>query len=126
MREDKHAAEIQNGVQERKDSTKIALVSCSNGMTESFRPSFLRLLSILEEAGLEPVYGNHLFAGEENPAGQSGRKRAEELMRYYCDPSVDAVLIFQEAIWQMRFCRGWTSRRSGRRDRESCCLDTAI
>lgn len=91
MREDKHAAEIQNGVQERKDSTKIALVSCSNGMTESFRPSFLRLLSILEEAGLEPVYGNHLFAREENPAGQSGRKRAEELMRYYCDPSVDAV-----------------------------------
>ena len=49
MREDKHAAEIQNGVQERKDSTKIALVSCSNGMTESFRPSFLRLLSILED-----------------------------------------------------------------------------
>lgn len=91
MRGDKNTAEIQSGVQERKDSTKIALVSCSNGMTESFRPSFLRLLSIFEEAGLEPVYGNHLFAGEENPAGQSGRKRAEELMRYYCDPSVDAV-----------------------------------
>ena len=51
MRGDKNTAEIQSGVQERKDSTKIALVSCSNGMTESFRPSFLRLLSIFEEAG---------------------------------------------------------------------------
>ena len=50
MRGDKNTAEIQSGVQERKDSTKIALVSCSNGMTESFRPSFLRLLSIFEEA----------------------------------------------------------------------------
>ena len=57
MREDKHAAEIQNGVQERKDSTKIALVSCSNGMTESFRPSFLRLLSILEEAERQKAGG---------------------------------------------------------------------
>ena len=40
MRGDKNMAEIQSGVQERKDSTKIALVSCSNGMTESFRPFY--------------------------------------------------------------------------------------
>ncbi|MBS6516832.1 MAG: LD-carboxypeptidase [Clostridium sp.] len=76
---------------DRKICTRIALVSCSNGMAESFRPAFLRLLTILEDAGLETVYGNHLFAGKENPAGQNARDRAEELMEYYCDPSVDAV-----------------------------------
>ena len=78
MRGDKNTAEIQSGVQERKDSTKIALVSCSNGMTESFRPSFLRLLSIFEEAGLEPVVRKSpVCRGGRTRQGQSGRKRAE-------------------------------------------------
>lgn len=89
--EKNHTVELQSGLQERKDGTKIALVSCSNGMTESFRPAFLRLLTILEEAGLEPVYKDRLFAGEESPAGQSAGERAKELMEYCCDPSVDAV-----------------------------------
>ncbi len=71
--------------------TKIALVSCSNGMTESFRPSFLRLLSTLQKAGLETVYGDGLFAGEKSLTGQDARHRAAELMNYYCDPSVDAI-----------------------------------
>lgn len=70
---------------------KIALVSCSNGMTESFRPSFFRLLSILQNAGLEVVYGDYLFAGERGTSGQNARQRAAELMKYYCDPSVDAI-----------------------------------
>ena len=71
--------------------TKIALISCSNGMAEAFRPDFFKLLSILQGAGIKAVYGKHLFAEKGCLAGQSARERAEELTHYYCDPSVDAI-----------------------------------
>ena len=83
--------DCQTGRPETEKEIKIALISCSNGMRESFRPDFLRLLSILQEAGFKVVYGKHLFAEKGCLAGQSARERAEELMNYYCDPSVDAI-----------------------------------
>lgn len=83
--------DCQAGRPEAEKETKIALISCSNGMAEAFRPDFLRLLSILQEAGVKAVYGKRLFAEKGCLAGQSARERAEELTHYYCDPSVDAI-----------------------------------
>lgn len=73
------------------DPIPIGLVCCSNGMRESFRPSFMKLLSILEEANFRPVYGKHLFAENGWKAGGSAKERADDLMELYRDPSVRAV-----------------------------------
>lgn len=70
---------------------KIGLVCCSNGLSESFKPAFEELLSVLKGAGAEPVCGKFLFAGRKGGAAGTARERAEELTDLYCDPSIRAV-----------------------------------
>lgn len=75
----------------REKPFRIGLVCCSNGLPEQFFPSFERLLGILQAAGIEAVFGKHLFASKEGRAGGTARERAEDLMGLLTDRRIRAV-----------------------------------
>ncbi len=69
---------------------KAGITCCSNGQPPAVKEELEQLGRVLREGGIEPVFGEHLFAGETVFPG-TRQERARELMDFYRDPSVDAV-----------------------------------
>lgn len=70
--------------------SKVALVCCSNGLSDSKRIQVEVLVKLLKELGLDPVQGNYLY-GEESVFSGTAKERAEDLMRFYQDPEIKAI-----------------------------------
>ncbi len=73
-----------------KKGSKVALVSCSNGISPQNRPKIEKLQKILTSLGLCPVVGDCVY---ERYAvfGGTAKERAESLMAYYKDSEIDAI-----------------------------------
>ncbi len=69
---------------------KAAIVGCSNGQRPEYRQKINSLVQILEGMGLTVVQGEFLYAKESVFAG-TARERAESLMQFYKDDTVDAI-----------------------------------
>ena len=69
---------------------KAGLTACSNGQQAAWEPQIGELRRILSGMGVETEKAEHLYAQTDDFAG-TDRERAEDLMRFFRDDSVDAI-----------------------------------
>lgn len=69
---------------------KVALVACSNGLSEKMREKIESLIKTLEALGLKCVVSEKIFKGK-SLLNSSGKERAEILMKFFCDDEISAI-----------------------------------
>jgi muramoyltetrapeptide carboxypeptidase len=72
-----------------KNSDKIALVSCSNGLKNTTSNNIANLIKILKDMGLIPVLAHSLY--EFNNHSYSAYDRANDLLKFYKDQDIKAI-----------------------------------
>ncbi len=73
-----------------KNIKKAGIVCCSNGQLESYKKDIDNLEVKLRNIGITPVYSQYIYALEGVGAGSAG-DRAESLMGFYKDSTIDAI-----------------------------------
>ena len=69
---------------------KAAIVCCSNGQNRKYSEKITELVNTLEDFGIEVVFSPYIYADENGYCG-TATERAESLMKFYKDDSVDAI-----------------------------------
>lgn len=69
----------------------VAIISCSNGLQESARPTLDKLLDILSSLGLNVILSSAIYVKDDGLSSSSGKERGKELMKLYKDSSIDAI-----------------------------------
>lgn len=69
----------------------VAIISCSNGLQESARPTIDKLLEILSSLGLNVILSSTIYVKDDGLSSGSGKERGEELMKLYKDSAIDAI-----------------------------------
>ena len=69
----------------------VAIISCSNGLQESARPTLDKLLDILSSLGLNVILSSAIYVKYDGLSSCSGKERGKELMKLYKDSSIDAI-----------------------------------
>lgn len=69
---------------------KAGIVCCSNGNTEDRKEQNHILSNILSENGIEVMFSNTIYA-KHNVFSGTAVERAESLMQFYADESIDAI-----------------------------------
>lgn len=69
---------------------KIGIAACSNGQNREWKDQNDELMTVLESFGMEPVQASHIYAAVDEFGG-TDEERAEDLMKFYKDPSIDAI-----------------------------------
>ena len=70
--------------------SKVAIVGCSNGQTQTNREKVVLLEKVLVKIGLCPVFSDFLFERDSVFSG-TGRERAEALMNFYQDREIQMI-----------------------------------
>lgn len=70
--------------------SKVAIVCCSNAQLKSNRSKIENLLETIKEIGLIPICNDYIFE-EYSVFSATGEKRAEALMKFYCDEGIEAI-----------------------------------
>lgn len=73
-----------------KQESKIGIVCCSNGLKQEQEETIIKLTQILDQAGFQ-VELSPLLYGDENGRTGTARERAEALMKFYGDDSVEGI-----------------------------------
>ena len=92
-----------------KQGSKVGIVCCSNGLDQKQAETVDLLVQILEKSGFVPELSPYLY-GDENGMVGTARERAQALMNFYRDDSVEEIFDVSGGIWPMRFCLIWISR----------------
>ena len=69
---------------------KIGISACSDGQLNEWKKQNEELETILYEQGIEAVFAKHIYAKKDSFGG-TDKERAEDLMRFYQDDSIDAI-----------------------------------
>ena len=69
---------------------KIGICACSNGQNREWKNQNDELMTVLESFGMEPVQASHIYAAVDEFGG-TDEERAEDLMKFYRDRSIDAI-----------------------------------
>lgn len=69
---------------------KIAVVACSNPLTNTDKEKVLQLSDVLKDIGLLPVFSKYIFA-ENTFFKTTAKEKAEELLEFYADNSIKAI-----------------------------------
>ena len=69
---------------------KAAIVCCSNGQNRKYKEKIETLKKVFDVLGVEIVFSPYIYADENGYCGTAAQ-RAESLMNFYKDDSVDAV-----------------------------------
>ena len=69
---------------------KIGIAACSNGQNREWKDQNDELMTVLESFGMEPVQASHIYAAVDEFGG-TDEERAEDLMKFYKDSSIDAI-----------------------------------
>ena len=69
---------------------KVGITACSDGQLKEWEKQNEELETILCEQGIEVVFAKHIYAKEDSFSG-TDKERAEDLMRFYQDDSIDAI-----------------------------------
>ncbi len=69
---------------------KVGISSCSNGHKREWKDQLDELVKTLGSFGIEAVLSPHLYSVKDDYCG-SDRERAEDLMDFYRDDSIDAI-----------------------------------
>ena len=73
-----------------KQGSKIGIVCCSNGLKPEQAATINTLIEILNKSGFETVLSPYLY-GDENGRAGTARERAEALMKFYEDDSIEEI-----------------------------------
>ena len=69
---------------------KVGITACSDGQLKEREKQNEDLGTILYEQGIEAVFAKHIYAEKDSFNG-TDKERAEDLMRFYQDDSIDAI-----------------------------------
>ena len=69
---------------------KAAVICCSNGQNRKYYEKITELEQVLDNLGIEVVFSSYIYADENGYCGTAAQ-RAESLMGFYKDDSVDAL-----------------------------------
>ena len=69
---------------------KVAIVCCSNGQNRKYSEKITELVNTLADLGIETVFSPYIY-GDENGYCGTATERAESLMKFYRDDSIDAI-----------------------------------
>lgn len=69
---------------------KAAIVCCSNGQNRKYSEKITELLNTFADLGIETVLSPYIYADENGYCG-TAKERAESLMKFYEDDSVDVI-----------------------------------
>lgn len=69
----------------------VAIISCSNGLQESARPTIDKLLEIFSSLGLNVRLSSTIYVKDDGLSSGRGKERGKELMKLYKDSSIDAI-----------------------------------
>lgn len=69
---------------------RAGIVCCSNGLSKDKESTLQQLTQVLEQAGVEPVYSNYIFAKSGVRSG-TAEERSAALMEFYRNPEVDII-----------------------------------
>ena len=69
---------------------KVGITACSDGQLKEWEKQNDELETILYEQGIEAVFAKHIYVKEDSFSG-TDKERAEDLMRFYQDDSIDAI-----------------------------------
>ncbi len=69
---------------------KVGITTCSDGQLKEWGKQNEKLETILYEQGIEAVFAKHIYAKEDSFSG-TDKERAEDLMSFYHDDSIDAI-----------------------------------
>ena len=73
-----------------KQGSKVGIVCCSNGLNKNQAATINMLVQVLEKSGFVPELSPYLY-GDENGRAGTARERADALMHFYKDESVDEI-----------------------------------
>ncbi|MGO5540944.1 LD-carboxypeptidase [Blautia sp. HCP3S3_H10_1] len=73
-----------------KQGSKIGIVCCSNGISKEQTATLDMLVQILDKSGFVPELSPYIYADENGSAG-TARQRAQALMKFYEDDSVEEI-----------------------------------
>ncbi len=69
---------------------KIGITACSDRQLKELEQQNTALKAIFGELGIEAVFSEHIYAFKDAYSG-TDKERADDLMRFYKDKSVDAI-----------------------------------
>ena len=69
---------------------KVGITACSDGQLKEWEKQNEELKTILYEQGIEAVFAKHIYVKEDSFSG-TDEERAEDLMGFYQDDSIDAI-----------------------------------
>ncbi len=69
---------------------RVGISACSDGQLKEWEKQNDELRTILYEQGIEVVFAKHIYAKKDSFSG-TDKERAEDLMRFYQDDSIDAI-----------------------------------
>ncbi|MCI8635769.1 MAG: LD-carboxypeptidase [Eubacterium sp.] len=70
--------------------SKVGIVCCSNGLSNTRKEIVGQLAAYLKETGLVPVFSRYLYASDTVFSG-TGQERAQMLMEFYRDSQIQAI-----------------------------------
>lgn len=73
-----------------KQGSKVGIVCCSNGLNKNQVATINMLVQVLEKSGFVPELSPYLY-GDENGRAGTAQERADALMHFYKDESVDEI-----------------------------------
>lgn len=73
-----------------KQRSKVSIVCCSNGLNKNQAATINMLVQVLEKSGFVPELSPYLY-GDENGRAGTAQERADALMHFYKDESVDEI-----------------------------------
>ena len=69
---------------------RAGIVCCSNGLSKDKESTLRQLTEVLEQAGVEPIYSNYIFAKSGVRSG-TAEERSAALMEFYRSPEIDII-----------------------------------
>ena len=93
-----------------KPGSKVAITCCSNGLGPEQTSTIDMLTQILEKTGFVPVLSPFLY-GDKNGYAGTARQRADTLMNFYKDESIEEIFDVSGGDMQMRSCPISTFRK---------------
>lgn len=69
---------------------RVGISACSDGQFKEWKKQNEELGIILYKQGIEAVFAKHIYAKKDSFSG-TDKERAEDLMRFYQDDSIDAI-----------------------------------
>ena len=73
-----------------KITSKVGIVCCSNGLSQSYENKIIKLMEVLKQIGLNPVLGDCIYE-DDLIRSRTGIKRAKALMNLYKDDEIEAI-----------------------------------